>query len=1112
MYNIKNTFLNRGLGVKNVCVTYALYFLSLLVSWFMPLRNTDVVVFKRVIGNGLINNYDCSRVIGHFNVFFVIVIIAVCIAVYSTNLLRGNFSNDKFQKKAWLLLDDVVGVGVVVNLFRCLQIFGPETIKFITPDTLLIFVAVLALLYYILSAYKWISLKSYCLLIITVCSFVAPLGILLIHKHVKTMITGVSIILLLNSFFVAHRYCKKINGLLNVSCCCVLLCSFPVVTAIVIELFNILAGRGIIISSPRNAYIFVSLVYFIISLLISYIVRKKEHAITKSLEHVVVPIVLVGVVLLALQLPVKMTPSYDIFESANYSVLISDFLNFGKIPIVEHYGGHMLVGVIEGIIYGVLNNDYVGAAFSPYSVYSSVFSVLVFYYVLKIVVGMPIAFLTALVFPFEAGWNYFGIGTAPFFLLIYFLNRRSYKISSLLSMSLILLCLYRLDLGFAFLIATISTVIYASIVNQDSSIAKKFTITLLVESLIVIAVWWIICVCKSINPFDRLLEFIYISASNQNWAYVGIGDSSKGVFSLVYFIVPISIEISLLFVVFKANTNKNMNPAVLLLVFLGLSYFANFSRGLVRHSLNEMALTVINWDAYLYFAVLTVVLTGKRVLLLPVFSSMIIGFGMIRNPNLVIDSTLIDKVIIRSRETHRLWTQPISFDVSKEKMTIWEKANRENKPIQRIVWNDSLKKYATPVDKALKILLADDETYIDFMNRSFLYSVLQRKDPVYAAQSPIHMSGEFTQEQFVKAIDRSNIPIVIMPLGNDNDHISANLDGILHNYRYYKVAEYLFSRYQPLCKIGECAIWSRKDSYDSLLEKLYPYFAGENKVDLALIDKNKTHSLKASWNQNNRYLKLESISVDPFIYDLERSIRLENYIGSNITIKVDCTSDTRGMMQLFYTTEKEEKYTENKSIKSEVNGHSELLFNVPVTKYTKLRLDIPERSNVIVTSLSVKPCLSFEKLNYGYDGPTLHNGQANYCKYAHMYNLVELPRIWGEKDLKKASKNKKIADLSDISGLFILPKGLNINNDKGNYMLLTCTNLGKQPIDSSIILGKLVQDKINERCRYNFRIHPGKHDYIFRVSADYYWHIGDIDAIKIPDGLINVNLQILEGD
>ncbi|MCI8300590.1 MAG: hypothetical protein HFI69_09595 [Lachnospiraceae bacterium] len=136
--------------------------------------------------------------------------------------------------------------------------------------------------------------------------------------------------------------------------------------------------------------------------------------------------------------------------------------------------------------------------------------------------------------------------------------------------------------------------------------------------------------------------------------------------------------------------------------------------------------------------------------------------------------------------------------------------------IQRIKFDETLENRVKGYQAVIDALLEEDETFIDFISKTFIYSAIGRRNPVYVSQSPLQLSGEFTQEQFVKQVE--GIPIVLMPVDKENDRYSdgsirmdyftKGLDGIANPVRYYKVAEYIYQNYVPLCVYeNDYAVW-----------------------------------------------------------------------------------------------------------------------------------------------------------------------------------------------------------------------------------------------------------------------------------------------------------------
>ena len=77
-----------------------------------------------------------------------------------------------------------------------------------------------------------------------------------------------------------------------------------------------------------------------------------------------------------------------------------------------------------------------------------------------------------------------------------------------------------------------------------------------------------------------------------------------------------------------------------------------------------------------------------------------------------------------------------------------------------------------------------------------LYAITGRKDPAYVSQSPLQLSGEYSQEQFAEQIE--GVPIVVMPIDPNDYKASISMDGITNAYRYYIVSEYLCELYTAM--------------------------------------------------------------------------------------------------------------------------------------------------------------------------------------------------------------------------------------------------------------------------------------------------------------------------
>ena len=255
-------------------------------------------------------------------------------------------------------------------------------------------------------------------------------------------------------------------------------------------------------------------------------------------KSIAYPVAVFGISCLWCQIPTSATYNADIFESANASILVSDFLNFGKIPIIEHYGGHMMSGVWEGIIYGIANNDFSGAIFSPYAGYIATVIAVLFYYLFKMVCDEDAGIFAVLFFPFYKSYSYWGFALLMCLGVSAFVKKNTYLRMNLFWLATVWCVLYRLDVGFAFTLACMTAILLYIFIEKNISALKQFVFTLLAWAIVGGASWFGLCIFKRINPVSRLLEFLMINLSNQNWAYSGIGDTSLFVFSVVYIFIP----------------------------------------------------------------------------------------------------------------------------------------------------------------------------------------------------------------------------------------------------------------------------------------------------------------------------------------------------------------------------------------------------------------------------------------------------------------------------------------------------------------------------------------------------------------------------------------------
>ena len=982
-------------------ILYAIYFAVTLVFCFNPLESKRIEVnsFNRVIGKGISENVDVARRISNFSQWFVYFVVTFTLFYLLINYYRQHKIR-KGQEDIIDFLDQLVILGNVNLFLRCITYFMDATemvTRFYYSTSVIGLLIIITIMYLVLDFDKKLDAASVLRLELMAFCVGYPVAIILQKEwQAGKLLFGIQATLMLATLIGTHFWGRKLNNKnINTATniCVITFSLLPFLTSFYIELINILNQHDVFVYKLRRYYIVMLAVLFLIMIAVLVYANRKKIIFEKWKTWSYTWIIF-GLGCLQQQIHLEDIYDAEIYETANSSILISDFLNFGDIPIVQHYGGHMMTDVWEGLVYALLNNDFEGAVFSPYGGYVISVLAILFFWVIKGIVGEEIAFLTTLFFPFMDGWSYWGMGMVVCLAVWNYLKRNTYPRAALIWFAFIWSALYRLDIGFSIGLSCIITLMIYVIVYHNWKAAKQLLVTLLAWGVSGTAIWFVICMMKDINPINRLIEFLMISLSNQNWAYTSIGYYVNMLFPWCYIVVPFIIAGCLVFAILSKEFREKVEVEKwVLLLILGFSYFANFSRGLVRHSLLEETTHVVLWNAFMFIAIFWVLYKNSKEVFLPVFLGLVIISTAFTTKIIYNSSTLGDDAAAKVGEFTEQWTLDrfAHENLTKNEEgtivypeTYWKKlANNEKKAI-RVKWSDSLKEKIIPYEIVINTLLEGNETYVDFINKTFIYSAIGRKNPAYVSQSPLQLSGEFAQEMFIKEI--KDVPIVLMPINNKG--VENSLDGIENSYRYYKVAEYIYQNYVPLCQYESAfAVWCLADRYEELKEK------------------------------------------------------------------------------------------------------AAMLANYPV---------------------------SYIDYGYDYSPQIIENGGL------HTYNVVHLANVWAEND--DAIDNTSYCKLENTEDYFVFEPSKILSRIQGNYLLINTTFDGfdtggnyysdDEEIGAVIKIGIYEKGNFNEKYQYKIKLIEGKHNYLIRISSDYNWYLGDINAIKVEcDSILyNTTMEILEGD
>lgn len=1074
-----------------------------LLLFYNPFEGIGVKSFNRTLGNGMLNGIDITQRITNMSFFNFLLVPLIFFLVYLTISILCKNNNEK--SNACIEFINIIAIITLANLiFAYINKFSSN--NFIGIE--IIFPSVLIVLGIIFLAIKDKKIKLD-FAVFKWCAFAAiPItlfAIIMFHKLATTLSInldttlsaylniGFFIAIFVVLFLVITCYYDRID-FLTLKKAYIPVMVAPIIVSLLLELTNILNQYSIFL----NAKIRMTLIIYICSgiVFIGYYLLLKSHRISCELfsfEKYYYPILIVGFALIAVQIPLVNTFNTDFFEQSNQGTAISELFRFGKIPIIQTFDAHMLQNQIGRILYGLLNNDYQGAIFLGYSILP--IFIILYYFLFEQFFNKDIAFFLILLSPIISD-NTFNVFTlAPIVILsfLYAYKTKKYKAYLLYWTSIAIACLFRLDMGFALCFASMITWGIVWFIRKHRVSVKKLILSCLYVLTVIFVIFAGLCLLKKISPLQRLIEFLKLCQSNVNWAFSSIGNSNMTAFVVFYFIVPSIVGILIIILIFKkwrVRESFSDNKFIIALI-IGLLCIFNFSRGIVRHSLVENNSSFIISSAPLFISMFIYIFKKKNKLLLFTISNviMMIVFSMAISANSIFPKPLINLATSKylSFEPYKITT---------------------NKKIERVIVSDEMKKIYLPLKGVLDRTLLPSETYIDFTNQTLLYAMTGRDKPMYINQSPGLLSGEYTQQKFIEQCEQVNkkVPFILMPI--KPMLLSSNLDGIQNSYRYYLVSEYISNNFKPLFRTSNFALWCRKDRYSEkskLVSKLIEDNKQYTKVKLSdnCIEKLKGHDEKLSVSKN--LLILKSTNVDPFLTGLDKLVNIKDTSSeiSAISVSIKYVSDKAGLFGLYYTRSKGENFNDKKVVNKVMPKTGVFKATIPYTKDTKIRFDIPVNSTVKIKDISFKekPLYldNINPINYNYM-------RIDY----HTYHLRNIPYIWANYD--KIGIDKKEQQLR-INKNFFIYNFSSIDKQYGNYLLVKAASAKRGTM--TVQLGRANKHGFVASSKFDFSLNIGSsQNYLVRLSGDFMWYSGQINAIKITsDNNASINkISILKGD
>lgn len=909
--------------------------------------------------------------------------------------------------------------------------------------------------------------------------------------------------------------------------------------AVLLVLFSFLLESSNIFSFRTGKFTDVSVsarVIFCIVFCLSYFYPVRRPVGRRTVNTALL-IFVTGIALIQSQPALVIGSWFDVYETANYSVPISDFLNFGKIPLFENFPGHGLNGVLSSIAYGLITSDYQGAVLTPWRdwLYSA-FCIVVLYCFTKRISNGLIAVSVAVLLPYfvlpfmHHFTSYSGAGLISLIPFIIYLKTYKKQYLILTVLLAVLVTTYKVDIGFTFVAGIICSSFLVSVFYRNRIIYRVLGYFAL-GGASVFALFLLTCFIKDINPLLRVQEYLSIVSSNDHWGYNHLGDTDRNTYSLVYFVVPV-ISVLCLFttIMFRAKLKIAQFAVLLCLIF---AYFANIPRFLVMHSIAQSwgDYFIAMWFWTMPFALpllVSALLSSRSLLILCETMLVLLIYVFFQCTTFYSDSPLQNAVSRAEQISDELVPEGRKSDIS----YVFSRGSR-------VVVNDDPRStehlnHAKELLAVINALLKPEETYLDFTNQSAVYSLSRRENPAYVAQPPAMLSGERSQRIYIREIERKlkDIPIAIMPANVSWDWV-MNQDYNVNNIWHYLAAEWIYNNFRPLVKYNDFAsVWVLNSRYNELrarladLDIIQGRNAGRKTTEFTgCLSEDKLprcNDCEASVTEAG--LVIKPTGPDPYIADFDRLIAPDG-LKPVTYLTLTLADGNNGRYQLFFTSDKSSGYDEKHSLHSQGISSKSKFFDFgrlrDASHIRKLRLDVPDKGTTVIRSVTTGNSypLELSLIDWGYDNfISLPDGAvptADDISNAHDYSVEFLPFIWGQFDTRNASSNPDLAKVSQDGDVYCW--NYHGHESKPAYLRVDLSVshefLEKYP-SAYLILGDMQNDRFAPLSRFRFRLKEGKKVYLFRISADYYWSRGRLNSVRLDPalGASVVSLRVLEGD
>lgn len=510
---------------------------------------------------------------------------------------------------------------------------------------------------------------------------------------------------------------------------------------------------------------------------------------------------ILGMAMLAGQLPVQLLPPDELFESANTGMAVYQLFQYGEIPIIQNFDAHMLRSFLPAALYRLLSGDELGSLWYGYSVLP--LASISLYFFLKRYTPAWAAACLVLFFPWRSDValaEYYAILLGVFLILGRYLDQDRLPRHFALWLACGGSILYVLDVGTSVTFGVAAAALVSLVGRRQWRKLGRTLGTGLASVALVLGSMAALTLYKGVPLVSRLKELLAAALSSQVWSGAALGEGAG--YWTAYLVIPALVVLTGAAVFLKWKRSGFADPKGGMLFAMAVAYLVNFQRALVRHTVAESYNNLFP-------------LMGTALLFLPLAGVYLWEKGEKHWPGLVLAGgyTLSLTLLTLAGGGALAWNGSLADGLGS-----MEQYHEYSAPLTQVrtVLSAETEDCYIPLKTFLDATLEPDQTYIDFTDDTLLYALTGRYKPIYVNQSPGLLNGEYAQQCFVEECRQADCVYLL----TFTDFEKGTLDSLSFYQRYYLVGEYLCQNYMPLCTVSQYTVWCRNDLLETQRAKL----------------------------------------------------------------------------------------------------------------------------------------------------------------------------------------------------------------------------------------------------------------------------------------------------